>query len=236
MYDVRGEYVEMGKVKSKMSLDKQYQKRWFEENATGWFANANKPWHVMAMLAHLPPISGKVLEVGAGRFTPFLAARCELVTGDLSYEMLRLAVDSGATLVQLDVEALPFADNTFDYVVAFGILHHVPSPDLAVAECVRVARQGVYFIAEMNPLYLPYSLKIIVARERVEWGLLRLPYWRYRRILDRLGLSYAITLTDFANHRLPETAYRFVQAMGQVLERTPLRHFASHINIHISAS
>lgn len=46
-------------------------------------------------------------------------------------------------------EALPFADNAFDFVIETGVLHHVPNPDRVVAEMVRVARLGV-MISDCN--------------------------------------------------------------------------------------
>ena len=46
-------------------------------------------------------------------------------------------------------EALPFADNSFDFVIETGVLHHVPQPAKVVAEMVRVARLGV-MISDSN--------------------------------------------------------------------------------------
>ncbi len=40
---------------------------------------------------------------------------------------------------------LPFADNSWDVVCAFGILHHIPNPDVAILEMCRVAKSGVFF-------------------------------------------------------------------------------------------
>jgi SAM-dependent methyltransferase len=41
-----------------------------------------------------------------------------------------------------DVEALPFADGSFDLVTCRRALHHFPRPDRAMAEMVRVLRRG----------------------------------------------------------------------------------------------
>ena len=46
-------------------------------------------------------------------------------------------------------EALPFADDAFDFVIETGMLHHVPDPAKVVAEMVRVARLGV-MISDSN--------------------------------------------------------------------------------------
>lgn len=47
------------------------------------------------------------------------------------------------------VEDLPYADNSFDAVCAFAIMHHVPVTRDAIKELIRVARQAV-FISDSN--------------------------------------------------------------------------------------
>ena len=46
-------------------------------------------------------------------------------------------------LVDGDVLALDFADDSFDFVIQTAVLHHVPDPARAVAEMMRVAKHGV---------------------------------------------------------------------------------------------
>lgn len=48
----------------------------------------------------------------------------------------------GLSLAQARAEALPFADATFDRVLAVTVLCFVPRPDAAIAEMVRVLRPG----------------------------------------------------------------------------------------------
>lgn len=48
-------------------------------------------------------------------------------------------------LIDGDALALPYADNEWDVVSAFGILHHIANPEIAIAEMCRVARYGVFF-------------------------------------------------------------------------------------------
>lgn len=54
-------------------------------------------------------------------------------------------------LIDGDALALPFADNSFDFVIETGVLHHIPTPRRAVEEMVRVARKGV-MISDSNKL------------------------------------------------------------------------------------
>ena len=43
-------------------------------------------------------------------------------------------------------EALPFGDASFDVVLSFSILHHVPEPDAVIREMLRVARKSVIIV------------------------------------------------------------------------------------------
>lgn len=52
-------------------------------------------------------------------------------------------------LVDGDATRLEFADNEFDVVCCFGVLHHVSRPELAVQEMLRVARRMI-FISDAN--------------------------------------------------------------------------------------
>jgi SAM-dependent methyltransferase len=53
-----------------------------------------------------------------------------------------LAADHPATAVQGDALALPFADGTFDRVIASEVLEHIPNDTGAMRELARVLRPG----------------------------------------------------------------------------------------------
>lgn len=52
-------------------------------------------------------------------------------------------------LIEGNALSLPFPDDHWDIVSAFGVMHHIPNPDLALAEMCRVARHGI-FISDLN--------------------------------------------------------------------------------------
>ena len=88
----------------------------------------------------------RLLEVGGGQGE--LAERIQSELGanvtflDLSPRMVELAQARGIDARQGDAQELPFADGTFDTVVAAWMLYHVPDVDRALAEFARVLDPG----------------------------------------------------------------------------------------------
>jgi ubiquinone/menaquinone biosynthesis C-methylase UbiE/glycosyltransferase involved in cell wall biosynthesis len=109
-----------------------------------------------------------LLDVGCGTGTmdQFLAPRVQHLHGvDISEEMLSKAERNVPTaeFTWYDGEKLPFADQTFDVVVAMCVLHHVPLSMRfkVVSEMVRVTRpQGVVAVFEHNP-YNPLTRRAV---------------------------------------------------------------------------
>ncbi len=87
----------------------------------------------------------RVLDVGTGPGFVALAAQdrgASVRAVDQSTEMVRLARAAGVDAVRAGVETLPFSDDSFDAVVAGYLLNHLPRPETAVAELVRVLIPG----------------------------------------------------------------------------------------------
>lgn len=108
---------------------------------------------VQLMLAELPFDGARVLELGCGRAEK---TRVLAETGRMQ-EILALEVDAVQHRRNLEItdlprvrfalggaEAIPAADASFDIVIMFKSLHHVPMPrmDDALAEVARVLRPG----------------------------------------------------------------------------------------------
>ncbi|MCF8056361.1 MAG: class I SAM-dependent methyltransferase [Desulfocapsa sp.] len=55
---------------------------------------------------------------------------------------------------QMDIEALGFADNSFDFVFSYYSFEHFPDPELALQEALRVVRVGGYISLHFGPLYM----------------------------------------------------------------------------------
>ena len=100
-----------------------------------------------------PEITGPALDIGcgAGQYLPLLASQCASVIGaDLSAGMLAGIAPGPWTTQLADVETLPFADATFQVILANHMLYHCPNVALAVSEIRRVLRSGGVLIATTN--------------------------------------------------------------------------------------
>jgi SAM-dependent methyltransferase len=106
---------------------------------------------VDAVVAAAP---GRVLEVGCGwgELAEWIAREtgADVVAVDLSPRKVELARERGVDARLADVEELPFADETFDVVVAAWMLYHVPDLERGLAEIARVLRPGSTFVAATN--------------------------------------------------------------------------------------
>lgn len=103
-----------------------------------------------------------ILDLGAatgntGRALRQRFRRAHIVSLDLSRPMLlrarrRKSWFARSSRVQADARRLPFADGTFDLVVANQLLPWVPDPDQVFAEAARVLRKGgVFAFATLGP-------------------------------------------------------------------------------------
>lgn len=99
-------------------------------------------------LAALPATPGRILlaGVGTGLDLPHLPTQHRYVGVDLTGAMLRRSLPRARHLdfkaVQGDMHCLPFADASFDAVIAHLILAVVPQPALCLAEISRVLKPG----------------------------------------------------------------------------------------------
>ena len=53
-------------------------------------------------------------------------------------------------LVDGDATQLAYSAGSFDLVCAFSVLHHIPKPELAVREMLRVAKRGIFILDANN--------------------------------------------------------------------------------------
>jgi SAM-dependent methyltransferase/uncharacterized protein YbaR (Trm112 family) len=108
----------------------------------------------------IPP-SAWILDVGCanGRSAwPLLSSGATIVGCDISAKLVRQAIvraeadgvaDRTSFLVA-DCDRLPFADDSFHYVVTYGVLHHLPDPARACRDIQRVLAGGGAHLGSEN--------------------------------------------------------------------------------------
>ena len=156
----------------------------FEAIYTRWIANGTPRREEF-----LASCQGKkVLEVGCGiaidgRFLSEHDVDYQAV--DISIESLMLATahlrQQGLPVrfANADATVLPFADDTFDVVFSFGVLHHVPDTKAACREIARVLKPGGSLrVMLYGRRSYHYSLVTLVIYPLI-WLLLHMPGGRF---------------------------------------------------------
>lgn len=151
----------------------------------------------------------RVLEVGCG--TAALAAAgarrgSSVVATDVSLRWLVLAAkrvdeeDVSVGLVCCAVEALPFADESFDVVIAGDVIEHVADQRMFARECARVLRPGgLLFLATPNRYSLGLEPHVRL------WGVGLLPRGLAKAYVERVRRTpydHVRLLSSFALRRL----------------------------------
>lgn len=128
-------------------------------------------YSITSILKFSPHIKGRVLDVGCGvqPYRDILLRSCDQIIG-----IEHLATLHGMSNVDVAASAmlLPFKDNSFDSLVSFQVMEHLPEPLNFLCESYRVLRPGGYLL-----LTTPFM-----------WGEHETPYDFYR--YTRYGLRY----------------------------------------------
>lgn len=102
-----------------------------------------------------------VLDVGCGtgRWTKYLSKRAGFIEAiDPSNAIIAadklLGQIKNVRLTKASTETIPFADETFDFAMSIGVLHHIPDTQQAMKDCVKKVKNGGYFYC-----YLYYNLE-----------------------------------------------------------------------------
>ena len=147
----------------------------------------------------------QLLEIGCGLGTDLLefARGGARVTGldltpagvALARRRFELEGADGNFLVG-DAERLPFADNRFDVVYSFGVLHHTPDTRRAFAEVRRILRPGgeaviMLYHSRSSHLFLGYPLALASRLREGRGWLNKTEYFRiYDGEENPLGKAY----------------------------------------------
>jgi ubiquinone/menaquinone biosynthesis C-methylase UbiE len=110
------------------------------------YANLRQPDPRLAAVIHAALGDAKtVLNVGAGAGN-YEPAHLDVTAIEPSQEMIRQRPVGAALAIQGRAEALPFAENSFDAVMAVLTVHHWTDKAAGLAEMRRVSRGGIVLL------------------------------------------------------------------------------------------
>ena len=180
----------------------QLQAEYYKETATQYDSmhvrDDDEHHRALTLIATVAKANGltTVLDVGTGtgRALEYLKGRGFYGTGVEPIPELRAIAQSkvGDTIliVQAAGEQLPFEHDTFDVVLECGVLHHVPNPEVVVAEMIRVAKYMVC-LSDSNRFgqgsWLARTIKLLLYRTNL---------WRLARLIQTRGKMYTVSDGD----------------------------------------
>ncbi|MGZ6540340.1 MAG: class I SAM-dependent methyltransferase [Bacteroidia bacterium] len=98
------------------------------------------------------------LGCGSGRWSRYMADRVKFVEAvdpsDAVMSAAKLNLDkSNIRVTQAGIDNIPFADESFDFIICLGVMHHLPQTAEALAKATLKLKRKGYFL-----LYLYYKL------------------------------------------------------------------------------
>jgi len=140
--------------------------------------------------------------VGAGRFTDILKKWGANVVGvDLSFAVeasyRNFKNDPNVMIAQADIGKLPFAPETFDYIVSIGVLHHTPDTKKYFHGLVPLLKKGGEIAIWVYPAQGDYI-------KRAAW----IPFTH--RIPDRMYYSWCRVFVPLAIKHLDNPIIQFI--------------------------
>lgn len=96
---------------------------------------------------------------GTGRWTKWLSNKAGFIEA-IDPSKAIFAADKllgkipNVRLTKASVETIPFPNETFDFAMSIGVLHHIPDTQQAMKDCVKKVKKGGYFYC-----YLYYNLE-----------------------------------------------------------------------------
>ena len=196
----------------------------------------------------LNPSEARLLDWGAGKgHINYLLTNAgfDVISADVNQEAPDSSFGQQTPIIaakQIKIVALehewelPFGDDSFDVVVSFGVLEHVPNDELSLQEIRRVLKPGGIFFFAFLPYWLSWSQRL--AHFRGDWYHPRLYRTSdLRRMAARAEFEVGsiwhgqlLPKNSAPNSNLIERADRFLT------NHTPLKYLATNLEGYLIAN
>ena len=127
------------------------------------FFHRNRAWVVRRMVTKYATPNAPILDAGCGtgltlRHLPEGSTGVDINPRNIELLQKRLP---NHTVVEGDVEALPFADGSFGTVLCTEVIEHIPDPSAALAEYRRVLQPGGVLIGSVPARSAIWKLRFL---------------------------------------------------------------------------
>ena len=189
---------------------------------------------------------------GSGRWTEYFTDKAGFIEAvDPSDAVLvadkMLGKKENVRITKASVDTIPWDDETFDFGMSIGVLHHIPNTRQALLDCVKKIRKGGYFYVYLYYrfdnrgilfkilFYISNVLRIIISRLPVPLKkavcdvLAVIVYWplsRFAGLLNKMRmkkLANKIPLAAYANKPFYNMRNDCLDRFGTRLEKRFLR-------------
>ncbi len=136
-----------------------------------------------------------------------------------------------------DIVRSGFCDNSFNYVIGNGILHHLDL-EIAIKEFKRILKPGggiLFFEPNMaNPqIWLQFNVPLFRKVTRMSPDEKTFWRWEIKKYLSSFGLkNIMIKPFDFIHPLIPEKLLTTFKTLELILEKTPIREIAGSLLIY----
>lgn len=123
-------------------------------------------------------------------------------------------------LSKVSIDNIPFADESFDFAMSIGVLHHIPNTEKAMIDCVKKVKKGGYFYT-----YLYYNLdnKGLVFKSLLNIVTV------FRKVISLLPNNTKLIVCDI----IAVVVYMPFILFGRFLRKIKLKNVANRIPLNI---
>jgi ubiquinone/menaquinone biosynthesis C-methylase UbiE len=127
------------------------------------FFHRNRAWVVRRMVSKYATPNAPILDAGCGtglnlRHLPEGSTGVDINPRNIALLRKRLP---NHTVIEADVEALPFEDGSFGTVLCTEVIEHIPDPSAALAEYRRVLKPGGVLIGSVPARSAIWKLRFL---------------------------------------------------------------------------